>query len=171
MAIRRQRQVFPSRQRSATNWVRVTSAGSVTIAAGNKALLTSGSLDNPGISETVRRTRGIIHIQSDQAAAIEQQVGAMGMIIVNDLAITAGAGSIPGPFTQRDDDGWFVWQPFVQSGIVSGSAFNAGTIYEFDSKAMRSVDEGFQIAMMVENASATFGLQVLIAFSLLTSRR
>jgi len=170
MANRSTRRVFPQRQRSATNWVRVTSAGTVTIAPASKALLTSGALDNPGISETVRRTRGVIHIQSDQSAAIEEQVGAMGMIIVNDLAVAAGAASIPGPFTQRDDDGWFVWQPFVQSAIT-GATPPIGFHYEFDSKAMRSVDEGFQIAMMVENASASFGLKVLIAFSLLTSRR
>ncbi len=77
-----------------------------------KILLGVFVLSNVGIGETVRRTIGNIWVVSDQAAADEVQVGAFGCIVVTDLAAAAGAASIPGPFTDANDDGWFVWQGF-----------------------------------------------------------
>jgi len=160
---------FKSGRRQPTNWARVTSVGTVVVPAASKLLLTTIVLSNPGIDETIRRTRGLIHISSDQAAAVEDQTGAMGMVVVNDLAIAAGAASLPGPHTDSSDDGWFVWQPFMQSGIGSGASQQFGERYDFDSKAMRRIEEGFAVAVMVENSHATFGLEILIGFALLAS--
>ena len=119
----------------------------------------------------VRRTRGWVHVTSDQSAAAELQLGSLGLVVVSDLALAAGAASIPGPVTDASDDGWFVWQPFVSRQAVSAvlTASAGPLVFEFDSKAMRRVEEGFGIAVMVENAHATFGLNVECAFSVLTS--
>ena len=137
-------------------WARIT-IGSFAVAGNTKVLAATGVLSNPGIGETIRRTRGIIGWRSDQTAVDEDQIGAFGAIVVSDLAIAAGVASIPGPDTDASDDGWFVWQP-----LLSGFEFQSGTgvifrtfqIFEFDSKAMRRVEEGFSQAFVVENGSA-----------------
>jgi len=158
-----------SGRRQPTNWARTTSVAPVALPAASKILLTTIVLSNPGIDETIRRTRGIIHINSDQGAAAENQTGAMGMVVVNDLAVAAGAASLPGPHTDSSDDGWFVWVPFMQETFAVTASGIHGVTYEFDSKAMRRIEEGFSVAVMVENSNATAALEILIGFSLLSS--
>ena len=165
---RRIRQNFPqrARQRQPTSWVRFVTPAAVTVAAASKAFLVFITLSNPGIGETIRRTRGMVMIQSDQTASDELQFGALGFVVVNDLAAGIGATAIPGPFTDDDDDGWFVWQPVLGS---FDSGIEKTRVYEFDSKAMRRVEEGFQVAIMFENGSPVTGMSVSVAFSMLTS--
>ena len=152
-------------------WGRLANDTLTTFTANQKILLATVTLSNPGISETVRRTRGILVVISDQGSVNEVQNGALGMIVVSDLAIAAGVASIPGPVTDQSDDGWFVWQPvFHVSGYVNaGSAsLSIPRTYDFDSKAMRKVEEGFTVAVVYE--SVTNGQQVGVAFSMLQSR-
>ena len=160
-------------QRRGTNWGRLVATLETSVAASAKVLLASFTLSNVGIGETIRRTRVTFLVLSDQSAAVELQIGAFGMIVVNDLALAAGAASIPGPETDANDDGWFVWEPFLQVGeaAVGGAASSAEAVkgYTFDSKAMRRVEEGFSIAVMIENASASHGFEALTSISLLSS--
>ncbi len=159
------------RQRPATDWARIVIANT-TMGAATKTLLGTLTLSNPGIGETVRRTRGRFHVVSDQGSVTEQQNGAIGLIVVNEVALAAGAASIPGPVTDASDDGWFVWEGFTQiTQLTVGVANAAGTmslLYEFDSKAMRKVADGFGIAIMAETLSQ--GAEIGIALSLLGSR-
>jgi len=133
-------------------------------------------LSNAGINEVVRRTRGMWIVNSDQQSTYEDGFAALGFVVVNDLAGAAGAASIPGPVTDADDDGWFVWEPMIAlvgggtTGGGAGAAFSPVQGARFDSKAMRRIPEGFEIAVMVENASAVFSIEVAVAFSMLTSR-
>ncbi len=153
-----------------TDWARQVATGLTVVPFLTKTFTAALALSNPGISETIRRTRGSLWVMSDQGAALEDEVGAMGFIMVNDVALALGATAIPGPVTEASDDGWFLWQPITQRSTANvNSAF--GMRYDFDSKAMRTVDEGFGVAVMVENASATFGLSFALSFSILTSRR
>ncbi len=87
---------------------------------------------------------------------------------MSDRAIAAGVASIPGPVTDANDDAWFMWQPFVAQGS-SPTTRQQGTIHDFDSKAMRKILDGFNVAFVVENASAAHVIEFLWAFSLLTS--
>ncbi len=155
-------------QRQPTNWARFVSLGGVVLAAGAKALITTVTLSNPGINETVRRTRGILSISSNQEAANHDQIGALGLVVVSDLAIAAGAGSIPGPVTDASDDGWFVWLPFTQR-TDAGLQGVESREYHFDSKVMRRVEEGFGVAFMIENGSASNAIQFNLGVSLLSS--
>jgi len=160
-----------SRRDSGTNWGR-TIVPAVTIAAGTKVLLATIVLSNVGIGEVVRRTRGQVLVISDQASVAEQQNGAFGMVVVTDLAAAAGAASIPGPVTDANDDGWFVWVPTLQiTGGTIGGAPSVGVPqwpHLYDSKAMRRVEEGFVIAVMFETLSQ--GSEVGFATSILSSR-
>ena len=155
--------------RAPTNWARAVSGSPQVVAsAGQKVLVASVTLSNPGIGETVRRTRGRFFVTSDQSAAQESQLGAFGMIVVTDVAAAIGITAIPGPVTEANDDGWFVWFPIMQRSSDQTQS-RSGWEYEFDSKAMRRVEEGSQIAVMYESASASAGAEIVTGFSLLTS--
>ncbi len=164
------RPVVASRGRSGTNWFRVIDSETA-VAEGTKVLLASGVLSNAGINEVVRRTRGRILITSDQATIVENVMLAFGMIVVSDLALAAGAASIPGPITDASDDGWFVWEGFpTLVSTTDGSTSFAVQYYgePFDSKAMRRIPEGFGVAFMAEATGG--GAEVALAISVLTSR-
>ncbi len=162
---------FTRRTRPNRAWAGFANTGTVSVGASTKVLVGGFTLSNPNIDETILRTVGTLGVQSDQVAASESQIGAMGMIVVNDLAVAAGAASIPGPITEREDDGWFVYVPIVQRlEVISGAGVepNMGTQYHFDSKAKRRVQEGFQIAIMIENASSSNAFTFAMVFRLLS---
>jgi len=156
-------------QRSPTTWARQVSIGTVVVPAATKVLLTTVVLSNPGINETIRRTRGYVSISGDQTGALEVMTGAFGAVVVSDLAIAAGAASIPGPVTDASDDGWFVWRPFSVRQDTSAVRLGSQEVFDFDSKGMRRIEEGFGVAFMAENASPTFGYEIMLAISILTS--
>ncbi len=155
-------------RRAGTNWSRLVQTAQFTIATSTKVLITSFTLDNPGISETVRRTRGMFFVTSDQPSASEAIFGAIGLVGVTDAALAAGVASMPGPVTDASDDGWFVWQPFMTKGADTIASNQPP--FEFDSKAMRTVQERSVIAVIVENASGTNALIGALAITLLGSR-
>jgi len=158
---------FSRTRRPPSSWARHVDTGVTLVAAGTKVLLSTIVLSNPGIGETIRRTRGTIQILSDQSAAREAMSGALGFVVVSDLAIAAGAASIPGPVTDGSDDGWYSWTPFVLADAI-GLALSTVPL-DFDSKAMRRIEEGFGVAIMLENASATTGFNAHFGFSTLTT--
>ena len=156
-------------RRAPVTWSRITSAATVAVAPATKVLLATFTLTGD-FGGTVRRTRGRFWVQSDQAAAFENQFGAFGAVVVSDLAIIAGVASIPSPVFDGDDDGWFLLEHIVQGGAQSSTG-TAGSWYQFDSKAMRKLEQGFGVAVVVENSSVLFSMQVAIGISLLVSQR
>ena len=171
MARRIARTGFRRTKRPGGTWSRLI-IEPVAVPAASKVLASVGLLSNPGIGETIRRTLGGVYVTSDQNAAVENQHGAAGMIVVSDLAIAAGAASIPGPATDSDDDGWFVWQGFSQRLLFgTNTGFrDAGRWYPYDSRGMRRTEEGFGFAIMFENADPTHGIQVGMVISLYATR-
>ncbi len=175
MVARRQRggrQVARGPQiRAQTDWTRLGSTASVVVAAGTKVLLASFTSTEDGV--TVRRTRGRVAVMSDQSAVAEEQLGAFGIVKVTTVALAAGAASIPGPITDDDDQGWMVYEPFVELSDMTpgGAAARASgpNAIIVDNKAMRKVPFGFALAVMIENASATTGLEVNFRLAVLTS--
>ena len=175
MALRRGRSFQGRAKRAGTNWGRLDLTQSHAVAASTKLLLGSFVLDNPGIAETVRRTRGVIIAHSDQGSVFERSAVAFGMIVVTDAALAIGVTAIPGPFSDGSDDGWFVYEviAFTDATLIGASVSTlpgvpAATGRQFDSKAMRKVESGFSIAIMAEtsNQGANMGMQI----SLLSSR-
>ena len=170
---RARRMVMRGRQPGRTNWSRIVPAAWSTVPAGNKLLFTTFVLDNPGISETVRRCRGRFYVASDQGASIEEISGAWGAVVITDAAAAIGITAIPGAVTDASDDNWFLWEPFgshLSNGPGSNVSAAPEPAMEFDSKAMRKVESGFQLAFVVENASASTGLLFSAGISLLSSR-
>ncbi len=159
----------PGGSRRGTNWGRLVETSVTTIPAASKVLLASFVLSNPGIAETVVRTLGRFSWMSDQVAVVESQLGAFGMVVVSDIALAAGAASIPGPVTEATDDGWFVWESFFSKseGLTTGEPGFTSQLQEYESRAARRVEEGFSVAIMVENGHATAGMQFWFAASML----
>jgi len=139
-------------------WSQFNTNTRVVVPTATKVLLGFFFLDT-AFEETVVRTRGTMMVITDQAGAGEDQIGALGFIRVTDRAIAAGAASIPGPMTDGDDDGWFLWVPVAAMQTVPNAGAN--NIIDFDSKAQRIVREGQQLAVMFENAGP-HGLSVVI---------
>jgi len=162
----------PPRARRTANrtWAGNIGAAQIGVGPATKVLLGGFSLAAAGIDETVLRTVGQIAIQSDQNAASEFQIGAFGLIVVTDAAVAVGVTAIPGPVTDASDDGWFVYVPFGQAvNFASATGIRPySNPYTFDSKAKRRVQDGQQIAIMVENAHATHAFNIMTTFRLLT---
>ncbi len=145
---------LPSRApKRATTWVGTVEA-SVTltaVTAGAKILLLT--FDVPD-DRTIVRTRGNLHVESDQIAASETVIGAFGMCVVSDTAAGTGISAIPGPMSTPNWDGWFVFEPFIFGfAFASGVGFqeNDGHQIVLDNKSMRKVKEGDTIALVVES--------------------
>ena len=154
-----------STNRPNRSWAGNVSPGlPITVGAGSKAIVGTFVPSNPGIDDVILRTVGMIAIQTDDETAAEEQTGAFGMMIVTDLAVAAGAASIPGPVTDIDNDGWFVHVPFVQSTFLTGTPNlflpDLATAYHFDSKGKRILQEGETVVLMIENSHGSFGLSM-----------
>ncbi len=152
------------RQRSVARpnraWSGTTEAAFTTVPAASKVLLSTFTPAAAAIDLTILRVVGGVSVASDQAAANEEQIGAVGLIIVTDQAATAGIASIPGPFTDIGDD-WFMYQTFAQRGAVPATSYSGAVWYPIDSKAKRILNgTGSQIAVVAENGQATHGLQL-----------
>ena len=108
---------------------------------------------------TIVRTRLECWIRSDQSAASEDQVGAIGLSVVSDQAAAVGISAVPTPITDLGSDFFFVHQPMLNSFLfVSGVGVvgDRGTRYSIDSKAMRKVDED-QTMVLVKEGEFTQG--------------
>ncbi len=153
------------------NWAGVVATAGTTLGANNKVLVATFTLANQGIDETILRTVGGISIASDQVAASESQFGALGVCVVSDQAIATGITAIPDPVTDVSDDLWMLYVSFAQEFRLGGTAAsltpNFATWYPFDSKAKRVVHSGYALAVVVANASASFGLKFAVNMRLL----
>ncbi len=161
MAVHRRSRFVSHKRSSVKKWFGID-VSATTIAADASTLIASlnagGLLDRPF---TILRTRGVIHIETDQSAASESPAGVVGMIVVNDQALGAGSGSIPDPVPAADAP-WIVYEPFIDAfvlGDATGFVESAGVNITFDSKAMRKVGPNEDVALMCEEA-AGFGVSI-----------
>ena len=162
----RQRQSSPNRE-----WAGLAQSAFTSLAAASKVLTATFTLSNPGIDETILRIHGAICVQSDQAGALEEQLGAVGLCLVTDRAVTVGITAIPDPVTEVDDDFWFVYRPFMQSSTQGVDQGQTSFYYEIDSKGKRIVSQGHTVAIVVANASPSHGIEFAINLRMLSMTR
>jgi len=115
---------------------------------------------------TVVRTRGILSIQSDQAAAIENQFFAYGHCVVSDQATAIGVTAVPTPDTDDTSDLWFVYERLMNrtSGGLTDLTSNLMAVRYFDSKAMRKVEDGQDLISVGEASVNSSGLSLTSHF-------
>ncbi len=159
----RSHRVFTRGPRRLTNWIGPADQEYVTVSAGTKVII--ASLD-PDVANMVRptivRTRGNVSIKTNVATALTF-VGAFGVGVVSNDAFAAGVASIPGPFSDADWHGWFVWRSFSYSQIESGTGANVWQNHlnvEVDSKAMRRVSTNETVVLIAESQDDTFGISM-----------
>ncbi len=109
---------------------------------------------------TVVRVRGVLDIHSDQVAVNEFQSVALGFAVVSQQASAIGVTAIPTPITDQGSD---LWLAYVN--LMAGMALNTdlmGKSVEYDSRAMRKVEEGQDLVTVAESdiAGQTSGLVV-----------
>ena len=154
--------------RRSTQWIASTAETAVsTLAAASVVLDQSFAFAEPA---TVIRIRGQLWIRSDTLSASEEPFGAIGMAVVTDQALAIGVTAVPTPITDQSSDNWFLWQPFAQSIAfldATGMNFNRFAQFELESKAMRKVDDGKAVVVVLENASAAHGMVYLMEFRML----
>ncbi len=113
---------------------------------------------------TIVRTRGVIFCRSDQTDNAETFIGDLGAAVVSDQAVAAGVTAVPTPLTDKGSDLWFLYEqlPSRQAGTTpTGLTQNVGVSKEFDSKAMRKVEQGQDVVFVGENEIA--GLNMIIS--------
>ena len=114
---------------------------------------------------TITRTVGSIWVRSDQVAAREDPFGAVGFQVVSEKAVATGVTAIPDPISQEASDTWFTYAQWAsEADTLRGSPL---VEYKFDSRGQRKVEDGFDIAVVVANASAAFGASYILKFRLL----
>ncbi len=104
---------------------------------------------------TVVRTHLEMFMFSDQAAAFEAQEAAFGLAIVSDQAVAVGLAALPTPGTDMSSGLWFAHQVMLgdASNVANGPL--GGAHYSIDSKAMRKVELGQDLVVMLENTSTS----------------
>jgi len=145
--------------RRETLWVALAST-LTTLASGTPVLLTGLSAATLALRPfTIIRNRGVMHLASDQISASESYMAHMGCAVVSDQALAIGVTAVPTPVTDRDSDLWFLYESLVSRelfGDATGFNDGAGVAKEYDSKGMRKVEEGQDLAFVLENEGAPF---------------
>jgi len=109
---------------------------------------------------TLVRARFHLGIESDQQIAGEAQIAAWGLCVVIDQAVAVGVTAVPGPITDAGSDAWVAHQYLTSTfAFVTAAGVEAQfqTSMDVDSKAMRKIEEGFQLISVVETSSLSNG--------------
>jgi len=149
--------------RRETSWIGIFETNTA-LAAANTAVLFAGfSATVLALRPfTIVRTHLEYFVQSDQRAVSEFYQSAIGIAIVSDQALAIGVTAVPTPFTDISSDLWFLWKGLSgqMSVTTDVGVLEAGSHRTIDSKAMRKVEEGQNIAISIENSSLSNGVNV-----------
>ena len=166
---RRVARPFARGPRKATDWSASTPNTGYTGLSAATIALAEGFQPIAG-GETIIRTRGLFTFGSDQQAADEQFLGAIGIGVVSEQAFTVGVTAIPDPVVDAEWGGWLYHSFFANfSPFSSATGFDALGAQQLviDSKAMRKIGENERLVLMVTNAGG-FGLQFTSSLRILT---
>jgi len=97
-------------------------------------------------------------IRSDQQAVSEPQFVSYGSCVVSEQAHAIGITAVPTPITDSGSDLWFTYDSlanmFLQASAV-GISGQGNSVIQYDSKAMRKVEDGEQLITVAEVAAST----------------
>ena len=143
-----------------TMWVGLAETSTALAGAGSGVLFTGYSAAVLALRPfTIVRTRLLFHVASDQQAATEDYIAAIGMAIVTEQALAVGITAVPTPMVDNDSDAWFLWAASAGHfvfGTAVGMHQGGGAPQQVDSKAMRKVEDGFDVATVIENGGSPF---------------
>ncbi len=173
MAVRARRFNRARGYRPATGWTGISPAVVTNVPAASKVLLVTFSVPSGGEEFTLRRMRGLLSVASDQVAATENQIGAVGAYTADDTAAGVGISALSDPVTDVSDDIW-VWHQAISQKCIVLTAVGAdgqwATQYEVDNKAMRRLPPGKSLVFIAANAHASTAFEVTLSVRCLWSR-
>ncbi len=146
-----------ARPRQSFEWAGVADSSPRTLSGPGKQLVSSFQVANP---VTLVRAYLSLASFSDQTAAEELSMSAVGMIIISEDAFAVGITAIPGPITDMGSPWWLHGffptglQPLTSSGEIQPS----GVLFE--SRSMRKIGTNERVAVVVE-VSTSFGINFL----------
>ena len=138
----------------------------ITAVAGGNGVVLIASLSAAALALrpfTIVRTRIHLGIRSDQTSAPEDQLIAYGHVVVQDTAVAIGVTAVPTPITDMQSDWHFYELLYGRFAFVTGVGFDSvGLAYQTpgDSKAMRKVDFGQDLAVVAETTDVSDGVQI-----------
>ena len=151
--------------RRESKWIAIAATETAISGANSAVLFTGFSAVDLGLRPfTIVRSRGFFSVMSDQIAASERWGASIGMAVVSDQAFAIGVTAVPTPETDRDSDLWYVYETLM--GRVQFVSSTGITLYgatpwiQYDSRAMRKVEEGQDCAIVVETNSVSNGVQI-----------
>ncbi len=99
---------------------------------------------------------------SDQSGATESFIGNFGQAVVTDQASAIGVTALPTPATDIDSDVWLLHASWIGrfDFIGTGTANQSRASKQIDSKAMRKVEDGFDLVNVVEAGIGGSGVVV-----------
>jgi len=152
---------FASGARRLTQWIGPALQGYVNVADAGATLIASAPFDE---AATIVRTRGMVSIRPQSAAASADFVGAIGIGTVSSEALGVGVTAIPEPFTDADWGGWYVWRSFGYRNDFDDATgvqlFDWG--FEVDSKAMRKVGSNESLVMVAESFTGAYSVSMAV---------
>ena len=116
---------------------------------------------------TIVRTRGMLALRSDQAAAIERQAAAFGIAVVSDQAVAVGVTAVPPPITELASNLWLLHQLIYADESNLTDRTRSGQFMSIDSKAMRKVEVGQDVVVVGEVAGIGGGAILTSGFRML----
>ena len=139
--------------------------GYVAVGANASVILASFALDGSTVEPeaTIVRTRGLLSVRSTSTGVDMDIIGAFGMGLVSDEAFAAGAASVPGPWTQSNWEGWFVWIPVAFRFEVTTDVGRllSSVQMPIDSKAMRKFGAGQTMVWVYESQASAATVAIL----------
>ena len=150
-----------------TTWFDLPATSTNFSAAGGTILLSLTAAELAKRPFTIVRTHVELQLQSDQTAASELQLGAVGICVVSDQASALGVTAVPTPVTDSASDLWFLHQWIMSSFLfASGVGVEEPNTrrYSIDSKAMRKVNNDEDVIVVAElNGAISSGFNMELA--------
>ncbi len=112
---------------------------------------------------TIVRSHFVFRIISDQAAAAEEQTSAIGGVVVSEQSVAIGISALPTPVIDSDSSLFFLHQYLMADQSSTVDLAKPGQIYQVDSKAMRKVELGQDIAFTLEGGGINGGATIASA--------
>ncbi len=109
---------------------------------------------------TIVRSHFLVTLRSDQSAAIEVQVAAMGIAVVSDQAVAVGVTAVPTPITEAASSLWLLHQHIAADESNITDRTRSGQFVFVDSKAMRKVEVGQDIVLVTEGGGTGSGFVI-----------
>jgi len=159
---------FRRSQKRKTTWSGLVPQTALTAVAGSaQAILETFTPTVDGM--TIVRVRGLFGVVTDQLAASEDMMGAVGLGVVTEQASSIGITAVPHPDTDSDWGGW-LWHQYYSAaflfGDATGFAGDAMARFVMDSKAMRKIGLQERLVLVIEN-SGVRGIQISNSFRVL----